>query len=134
MDRVNLITEDIRNLVDDPDWDCSDKCAAWRFICDIVEQHDDDKILVDADWLDDMWMRGGSQFTWNKEARHEPFIFEWNFRESALSTTAIQVRFIGKTEDFDESWAVYANNALLKSDPTRGDIRSLVNLLKGDAS
>lgn len=127
------ITEDIRHLASDPDWDCGYKYDAWEFIRDVVKEYDDNQIAVDAEWLDDLWMRGGSQFTWNKEARHEPFIFEWNFRESALSTTAIQVRFIGKTEDFDESWAVYANHALLKSDPTRGDIRSLLNVVGGHA-
>jgi len=125
------ITDDVRHLVDDPDWDCSYKHDAWEFIRDVVTQCDDDQIAVDADWLDDMWMRGGSQFTWDKQAQQQPFIFEWNFRDSALSTTTMQVRFIGQTDDFPVFWGVYANCSLLKSDPTRGDVRSLIEIMGG---
>lgn len=109
--------------------DCYDEHGRLLFNAELLI-HDEDYMVVDANWLDDMWIRGGSQFTWDKQAQQQPFVFEWNFRQSALSTTNLQVRFVGATDDFPESWAVYANQTLLKSNPTRGDIRNLLEIMK----
>ena len=124
------ITDELQYLINDRDWDCSQKNDAWEFIRDSIREHFERELSVDVDWLyarfgnpvAGMQARLGDNLWWrltNNPSGDNQLFARWDDNSKTITL------YIGDAEGWDDTYPDICTN------PKRGDVLDLLRVTGG---